>query len=114
MVGRYVTNEMTTVATAKDTTATTGQLPHTRKSIQAQTGRSEKTIREWVKKSGVVGKKIKNVEHFTDAQWALIVPQSVQKADEPVVEPEEPSADGADVVAVGHGVSQDHVLEELE
>ncbi|MEL7521486.1 MAG: hypothetical protein AAFV85_26780 [Cyanobacteria bacterium J06634_6] len=68
--------------------------PHTRKTIGMETGSTPKTVRSWIKKAGVTGAQIQNVERFTDEQRDLILSyQSKPKAQE-IIEPEiiEPGA----------------------
>ncbi|MEM9151823.1 MAG: hypothetical protein AAGB19_15395 [Cyanobacteria bacterium P01_F01_bin.3] len=68
--------------------------PHTRRSLQIETGVVEKTVRRWIEKAGVTGHKFGNVERFTDAHRDQILShQSKPKAEE-VVEAEliEPGA----------------------
>jgi len=68
--------------------------PHTRRSLQIETGVVEKTVRRWIEKAGVTGHKFGNVERFTNAHRDQILShQSKPKADE-VIEAElvEPGA----------------------
>ena len=68
--------------------------PHTRRTLQLETGTSEKTVRRWIKKAAVTGHKFDNVERFTDAQRELILSYQAQRKAPDVVEAEliEPGA----------------------
>lgn len=72
-----------------------GNYPHTRKTLAMATGSTPKTIRSWIKKSGVTGETIDGVERFSNEQRDLILAQQAKpkQADE-VIEPEiiEPGA----------------------
>ena len=47
--------------------------PHTRRSLQLESGVSEKTVRRWIKKAGVTGCTISNIERFSDKQREQIL-----------------------------------------
>jgi hypothetical protein len=69
--------------------------PHTRRSLQLETGTSEKTVRRWIKKAGVTGHSFDGIERFTDEQRELILShQAKPKQADEVVEVEliEPGA----------------------
>lgn len=58
--------------------------PHTRRSLQLETGTSEKTVRRWIKKANVTGCTIGNIERFSDEQRDEIISHQAKpkKADE--------------------------------
>ena len=56
--------------------------PHTRRTLQLETGTSEKTVRRWIKKAAVTGHKFENVERFTDAQRDLILSHQAKRKEE--------------------------------
>ncbi len=69
--------------------------PHTRRSLQLETGTSEKTVRRWIKKADVTGPTIAGIERFSDEQRELILShQAKPKQVDEVVEAEliEPGA----------------------
>lgn len=47
--------------------------PHTRRTLQAETGAAERTVRRWIKKADVTGQAIGGVERFSDEQRGLIL-----------------------------------------
>lgn len=66
---------------------------HTRRTLQLETGASERTVRRWIKKAAVTGHAIDGVERFSDEQRELILSHQA-KPKEDVVEAEliEPGA----------------------
>lgn len=67
---------------------------HTRKTLQVETGSTPKSIRAWIKKAGVTGQAIDNVERFNDEQRLQILSQQSKRKRDEVVEAEliEPGA----------------------
>lgn len=69
--------------------------PHTRRSLQLESGCAEKTIRRWIKKADVTGCTIGNIERFTNEQREQILShQAKSKQTEETIEAEliEPGA----------------------
>ena len=69
--------------------------PHTRRSLQLESGCVEKTVRRWIKKADVTGCTISNVERFSDEQREQILShQAKPKQTEETIEAElvEPGA----------------------
>ena len=67
--------------------------PHTRRTLQLETGVSEKTVRRWIKKADVTGQTFDSVERFTDEQRDLILShQAKPKTEEIEAELIEPGA----------------------
>ena len=69
--------------------------PHTRRSLQLESGCAEKTVRRWIKKAGVTGCTIGNIERFSDEQREQILShQAKPKQPEETIEAElvEPGA----------------------
>ena len=68
--------------------------PHTRRTLQLETGVSEKTVRRWIKKADVTGQIFDSVERFTDEQRDLILSHQAKPKQDEVVEAEliEPGA----------------------
>jgi len=63
--------------------------PHTRRSLQLETGTSEKTVRRWIKKANVTGCTIGNIERFSDEQRDEIIShQAKPKQADEIVEAE--------------------------
>lgn len=54
-------------------TETITNYPHTRRTLQIETGAAERTVRRWIKKANVTGQAIDGVERFTDEQRGLIL-----------------------------------------
>jgi hypothetical protein len=53
--------------------------PHTRRTLQIETGTSEKTVRRWIKKAAVTGCSFDSVERFTDEQRELILSHQAKR-----------------------------------
>jgi hypothetical protein len=69
--------------------------PHTRRTLQLETGSSERTVRRWIKKADVTGHSFEGIERFTDEQRELILShQAKRNNDSEVIEAEliEPGA----------------------
>ena len=68
--------------------------PHTRRTLQLETGVSEKTVRRWIKKADVTGQAFDSVERFTDEQRDLILSHQAKPKQDEVMEVEivEPGA----------------------
>lgn len=47
--------------------------PHTRRTLQIETGAAERTVRRWIKKAALTGQAFDGVERFTDEQRNLIL-----------------------------------------
>lgn len=76
-------------------TETITDYPHTRRTLQLETGSVEKTIRRWIKKANVTGCTIDGVERFSDEQREEILShQAKPKKIDEVIEAElvEPGA----------------------
>ncbi|MGI8933592.1 MAG: hypothetical protein ACR2FS_05915 [Phormidesmis sp.] len=54
-------------------TETITSCPHTRRTLQIETGAAERTVRRWIKKAALTGQTIEGVERFTDEQRDLIL-----------------------------------------
>lgn len=66
--------------------------PHTRRTLQLETGSAERTVRRWIKKAAVTGVRIDNVERFTNEQREQILshqakPKAQEVVDAELVEP---------------------------
>jgi hypothetical protein len=59
--------------------------PHTRRTLQLETGTSEKTVRRWIKKAAVTGHSFDGVERFSDEQRYLILSHQAKRNNEPEV-----------------------------
>ncbi|MGI8933411.1 MAG: hypothetical protein ACR2FS_04995 [Phormidesmis sp.] len=49
------------------------RYPHTRRTLQLETGSAERTVRRWIKKADVTGRSFDGVERFADEQRDLIL-----------------------------------------
>lgn len=75
-------------------TETVTTCPHTRRTLQAETGAAERTVRRWIKKADVTGQTINGVERFTDEQREMILSHQAPPKKSEVIEAElvEPGA----------------------
>ena len=76
-------------------TQSVADYPHTRRSLQLESGCAEKTVRRWIKKADVTGCTIGNIERFSDEQREQILShQAKPKQAEETIEAElvEPGA----------------------
>jgi hypothetical protein len=57
--------------------------PHTRRTLQLETGASEKTVRRWIKKADVTGPSIAGIERFSEEQRELILSHQAKRNNKP-------------------------------
>lgn len=74
-------------------TETVTHYPHTRRTLQVETGAAERTVRRWIKKAALTGQSIDGVERFTDEQREQILSfRAAPKTEEIEAELVEPGA----------------------
>jgi hypothetical protein len=57
--------------------------PYTRRTLQLETGASEKTVRRWIKKADVTGPSIAGIERFSEEQRELILSHQAKRNNKP-------------------------------